>query len=102
MVTITDSQCVFELVYPSAHEVYLVGDFHGRPESTMAMQADERGVWRAVMKLPPGTYRFGYLTDGAWVNDYAAFGLEPNANGQWDSILLVPEPRPVRKERRCG
>lgn len=90
MVSIRGRTCVFELVYPRARRVHLVGDFNGWTEAALAMDHDGRGLWYTVLELPPGTYRFRYFVDGQWVNDYAAFGLERNAEGQWDSILVVP------------
>ncbi len=91
MVSIRGSACVFDLVYAGAQRVYVSGDFDHGSAVTVEMESDGRGLWRTALSLPAGTYRFRYFADGQWLNDYAAFGLERNAEGQWDSVLVVPE-----------
>jgi hypothetical protein len=55
------------------------------------MEKGEGGWWSARLNLAPGVYQFRYQADGAWFNDYAAFGLEMGPFG-WNSVVLVDEP----------
>jgi 1,4-alpha-glucan branching enzyme len=104
MVSRTDAGWRFRLVRPEAHRAYLVGDFNGWSTTTVQMTRTEPGVFVATLELEPGTYRFRYFVDGMWLVDYAAFGLERNALGQWDSVIYVPAPppRPAAARRRIG
>jgi 1,4-alpha-glucan branching enzyme len=83
---------VFTLIRPLAHRVYLVGDFNGWSQ-TIQMQRNPQGLWEATLALQPGMYRFRYHADGQWLTDYAAFGIERNHCGEYDSILFVPDER---------
>ena len=50
------------------------------------------GVWEIELALKPGTHRFRYMTSNhGWVCDWAAHGMEPNQNGDWDFTVQVPE-----------
>jgi 1,4-alpha-glucan branching enzyme len=82
--------CSFRLIRPNARRAYLVGDFNNWSSTAIAMQRRDHGVWQTSLELPPGTYRFRYFVDGHWQTDFAAFGIERNRNGEWDSILYIP------------
>ncbi len=84
---------VFQVIRPGAQRVYLVGEFNGWSKTTVQMQPNAQGVWETSLALKPGVYRFRYFADNQWLTDYAAFGVERNATGEYDSILLVPEER---------
>lgn len=86
--------CRFRLIRPTARRVYLVGDFNDWSPTAVAMERLAGGVWQAHLDLPPGTYRFRYFVDQRWETDFAAFGIERNANGQWDSIVYIPDGEP--------
>lgn len=100
--------CRFRLIRPNARRAYLVGDFNNWSSTAIAMQRRDHGVWQTSLELPPGTYRFRYFVDGYWQTDFAAFGIERNRNGEWDSILYVPEsqvqpkPEPSNLQDRSG
>jgi 1,4-alpha-glucan branching enzyme len=84
-----------EFVYfrPGAVTVRLVGDFSGWHPLTQDMRMDEQGWWRLRMSLPPGEYRFKYLVDAdQWEADFAAYGVEPDRLGGWNSVLWIDEP----------
>lgn len=87
---------------PGARDVRLAGDFnnwlaraddgdatatHGSP-----MRRDEQGWWRTRLVLPAGEHRFKYIVDGnIWETDYAAYGVENDKLGGWNSIVWVAE-----------
>jgi len=49
----------------------------------------------ATVRLPPGRYRFRYLTaSGHWFNDPAADDYEPNEYGGSDGVLNLPAAAP--------
>jgi 1,4-alpha-glucan branching enzyme len=49
------------------------------------------GVWKKVVKLPPGRYRYRYVIDGHWKSDPLNAEVEPSPYGGDDSILIVDE-----------
>lgn len=95
MVSRTPAGWRFLLIRPRAGRAYLVGDFNGWSTAAIQMQPGPDGQFEATLDLDPGTYRFRYFVDGVWMIDYAAFGLERNAQGQWDSVLFVPADSPA-------
>lgn len=86
-----DGTIEFQFYRPQAHHVTLSGDFNGWSKTSAPMVPGRDGWWRYVLKLPPGTYQFGYFGDGAWYPDYAAFGMEIGSNG-WNAVLQVDAP----------
>lgn len=90
MVSRTRQGWRFDLLRPGAERAWLAGDFNQWSTLSLPMEQIARGHFRITLHLPPGTYRFRYFVDGAWMVDYAAFGLERNPLGQWDSVIYVP------------
>ncbi len=82
---------IFRVACKDAQWVHLLGDFnHWSPHATPLRQV-KPGLWQAELRLPPGEYRFRYLSSSqGWITDWAAFGVERNQFGDWDSILHVP------------
>ncbi|MHB1155743.1 MAG: isoamylase early set domain-containing protein [Phycisphaerales bacterium] len=91
MVKRSGNQWVFELIRPRASEVFLAGDFNGWSPHATPMRLNSAGLWQCELTLPPGVYRFRYRADGQWLTDYAAFGVQRNPLGDFDSVLLVEE-----------
>lgn len=89
MVTqLPDGSVEFAYYRPSASNIALAGDFNGWRDDAHPMQCDERGWWRLKLALPPGEYRFKYLVDRKqWEADFAAFGVEMDANNGWTSVI---------------
>ena len=71
-------------------QVCLAGDFNRWQDDSLSMQKGEGGWWSARLSLAPGVYQFRYQADGAWFNDYAAFGLEMGPFG-WNSVVMIEE-----------
>jgi hypothetical protein len=55
-----------------------------------------------MLRLPPGTYEFRYMAAGEWFTDYAAFGINKNMFGQYNSVLRIPKVRPAVHEPVSG
>jgi len=49
--------------------VQLVGDFTQWQERPIKLQKGADGVWRATVKLEPGTHHYRFLVDGEWRDD---------------------------------
>jgi chromosome partitioning protein len=84
----TPDGVVFSLAAPGAQRVQLCGDFNNwtLQESDMAPSG---GVWRTVMKLAPGRYRYRYVVDGVWQSDPLNQEAEPAPYGGRNSVLVV-------------
>lgn len=73
-----------------SESVYLAGDFNDWSLLATPMALISADVWRVTLKLAPGDYRFRYFTSHrGWVTDWAAFGVERNPFGGWNSIVHV-------------
>ena len=89
--------CVeFAYYRPAARSVHLAGDFNGWRTTALRLMRDADGWWRTQLQLPPGSYAFRYFVDEQlWEADFAAFGVEPQKDGHFNSILYLPERRPA-------
>jgi 1,4-alpha-glucan branching enzyme len=86
----------FEFFAPDAPIVFLAGDFNqwaGQPggrihDLRFAMRGpDDHGIWRAVIPLRSGRYRYQYVMDGnTWVPDPLARETTPDHK----SIVVAP------------
>ena len=85
-----DGQVEFRFFRPNVGSVELMGDFNDWNPRGLPMRSEGAGWWSIRLGLNPGEYRFRYLADGQWFNDYAAYGIELTRTG-YNSVLLVPE-----------
>lgn len=62
-------QITFALVAPGSTGVSLVGDFNDWERDRVRLHR-VNGEWQVTLQLPPGRYRYSYLTDeGEWIAD---------------------------------
>src|ERR1041385_4851030 len=79
----------FVLVAPQAATVALVGDFNGWDRRRARVQW-ARGVWAAVVQLPPGRYRYAFLVNGVeWRAAPAAPHASDDEFGTPSSVVTV-------------
>lgn len=65
-----DGFVTFALVAPASAGVSLVGDFTDWETDRVRLEPAGDNRWEVKLKLPPGRYRFAYVTDeGAWLPD---------------------------------
>lgn len=81
---------MFTIEAPDAERVQLAGDFNNWTLDGNEMEAIG-GVWKKVVKLPPGRYRYRYVVDGRWQNDPLNAAVEPSPYGGDDSVLVMDE-----------
>jgi hypothetical protein len=81
---------VFALEAPGARRVQLVGDFNGWTPDGNEMEPDGP-IWRRVLKLNPGRYRYRYLVDGRWLDDPLNPDVEPAPYGGNNSVLVLDD-----------
>lgn len=63
-------EVTFALVAPASSGVSLVGDFTDWETDRVRLEPAGRDRWEVTLTLPPGRYRFAYLTDeGEWLAD---------------------------------
>lgn len=79
----------FVLNAPQATAVSLVGDFTEWEHHPIPMKKTRTGVWKAQVKLQPGTYHYRYLVDGQWCDDPQCALHEPNPFGSQDDVCVV-------------
>jgi hypothetical protein len=83
-------QVTFALVAPASTGVSLVGDFNDWDRGRVRLERVRADEWRVTLRLPPGRYRYSYVTDeGQWLAD-------PDAPPAFDefgtptSVITVP------------
>jgi len=87
---VTPEGVMFTIEAPDAERVQLAGDFNNWTLDGNDMEAMD-GVWKKVVKLPPGRYRYRYVVDGRWQNDPLNTTVEPSPYGGEDSVLVMDE-----------
>jgi chromosome partitioning protein len=90
----TPEGILFTVEAPNAFEVQIAGDFNDwTPEHTL-MEPKGR-VWRRVLQLAPGRYRYRFVIDGKWLPDPLNPLFEPSQFAGDDSVVVVGEPEPA-------
>jgi len=87
---VTSEGVMFSIEAPNAERVQLAGDFNDWTVDGNEMEA-MGGVWKKIVKLPPGRYRYRYVVDGRWQNDPLNAAIEPSPYGGDDSVLVMDE-----------
>lgn len=91
---VTSDGVVFTVEAPDAVRVQIAGDFNDwRPEWT-GMDRTGR-IWRKVLTLAPGRYRYRYVIDGQWLTDPMNPMVEPSPFSGNDSLFVLEEPDPA-------
>jgi len=85
---VTSQEVTFTIEAPEAEHVHLAGDFNNWTLDGSEMEP-VGGVWKKVVKLPPGRYRYRYVVDGRWQNDPLNAVVEPSPYGGEDSVLVM-------------
>jgi len=81
-----------EFSHLNATSVCVAGDFNDwRPEATPMVSLSD-GRWVKQIALPPGTYEYCLVVDGAWMADPLAKETVPNPFGGLNSVLRVVVP----------
>ncbi len=91
---VTPDGVVFTVEAPDALQVQIAGDFNDwKPERTDMEPAGR--IWRTILKLAPGRYRYRYVIDGQWCTDPMNPAVEPSPFSGNDSLLVLEEPEPA-------
>jgi chromosome partitioning protein len=85
---VTSQGVTFTIAAPGAEQVHLAGDFNNWTLDGSEMEP-MGGVWKKVVKLPPGRYRYRYVVDGRWQVDPLNADVEPSPYGGDDSVLVM-------------
>lgn len=85
---VTPAGVMFTLEAPKAERVQLAGDFNGWGLEGMSPSGP---IWKKVVPLEPGRYRYRYVVDGQWQSDPLNPTVEPSPFGGHDSILVVDD-----------
>ena len=81
---------VFTVHAEKGKKVCLAGDFNGWDPSAKNMAFKARaGVYKASVKLAPGTYQYKFVIDGAWCADPENVNAVPNDQGTFNSVVTV-------------
>ena len=81
-----------EFNHPTATRIGIAGSFNEwRPDVTPMIPIGE-GRWAKELALPPGTYEYCVVVDGAWLPDPLAKETVANPFGGVNSVLRVSAP----------
>jgi chromosome partitioning protein len=93
---VTPDGVVFTIEAPGAEHVYIAGDFNDWKPDGSEMEAVGR-VWKKLLKLAPGRYRYRYVVDGQWCTDPGNATVEPSPFGGNDSVLVLNNLQPAEE-----
>jgi chromosome partitioning protein len=82
----TQNGVLFTFKAPEASRVQLAGDFNSWIPEGNEMQSSN-GIWRKMMALAPGRYRYRYVVDGNWQADPMNACVENSPFGEQDSVI---------------
>jgi chromosome partitioning protein len=88
--SVTPDGVMFSFEAPGAFLVQLAGDFNGWSPEKTEMEPMGR-VWKKLLKLAPGRYRYRYVFDGQWHSDPLNAAVEPSPFGGNDSLLVLEQ-----------
>lgn len=80
---------LFRTYRPDARLISLVGDFNGWNPEHDIMKRSGDGIWRLEKRLAPGTYRYKYIVDGAWMPDTFNPDSASDSAGDLCSIIKI-------------
>ena len=89
----TEAGVIFSLDAPGAHRVQIAGDFNMWLPDGSEMEFSN-GVWRKMLALSPGRYRYRYVVDGRWQADPMNSYVEPSPYGEYDSVIVLGKDQP--------
>ena len=79
----------FELLAPTAREVFLAGSFNNWNPGATPMTRSGRVRWVKELSLPRGRYEYRFLVDGKWKEDPKVADYAPNPLGGLNSVRRV-------------
>ena len=79
----------FICVAPSAHRVFLSGDFNGWSSESHPMQRQPDGAWLLQVPLHHGHHQYRFVVDGKPVLDPRASGIARDYRGERVSLIAV-------------
>ncbi len=92
---LTPDGVLFSVEAPNAAQVQVAGDFNDWRPASGEMEPAGR-VWKRMLKLAPGRYRYRYVIDGQWCRDPLNAAVEPSPFGGDDSLLVLEEPQALQ------
>lgn len=80
----------FEYYGPDATSVTLVGEFNGWDPEARPLKRDPGGMWKATVRLEPGSYQYKFVVDGQrWEEDPVNLLRVHNQHGTYNSVRNV-------------
>jgi len=77
---------LFSFEAPEAQSVQVAGDFNSWEPAGNEMEFSN-GVWRTIISLTPGRYKYRYVVDGHWKTDPLNPRIERGPYGDYDSVI---------------
>lgn len=79
----------FKIAAPDANWVGIAGDFNGWKPDSLVAKKDKKGLWKASLSVPSGTYEYKFLVDGSWIVDPSCSRRTVNSFGTENCVLVV-------------
>jgi len=96
----TSEGVLFRLRSQDARRVTVVGEFNEWDEDATPLRRRRDGLWKTVVDLAPGEWRYLFVVDGEWIRDpdNPVVGRDPSAVGETSVIRVdrdeITLPRP--------
>ncbi len=79
----------FELLAPSANEVYLAGEMTDWDQGKLPMHKGADGTWRVNVDLARGQWIYKFVVDGKWMADPRTADQDADGQGGQHSFLFI-------------
>ncbi|MGE5279798.1 MAG: isoamylase early set domain-containing protein [Deltaproteobacteria bacterium] len=79
----------FKITAPDANWVGVAGDFNRWDPASLTAKRDRKGLWKASVSVPSGTYEYKFVIDGNWITDPKCSRRSVNNFGSENSVLVV-------------
>lgn len=73
---------------PELKKATVAGEFNGWSQSPLQRKGRD---WQITLQIPPGHYRYKFVTDGTWITDPDNKTTTTDSEGNTNSVLIVPE-----------
>lgn len=83
------TEVVFSIFAPEAKEAYVAGDFNNWKIDDNGRLINDSGTWSRKIPLNSGRYRYRFVIDGNWIEDFNNPAKEINPFGEPDSLIEI-------------
>jgi 1,4-alpha-glucan branching enzyme len=90
-VKLDQNKYIFYYKNSEAKDVYILGDFNNWNPYSHRLRKNKSGIWEIEMDIPPGTYSYSFIVDGAYRKDPLSKEIVQDRFGQELTYIKLPQ-----------